>query len=194
MGPPIDIKGRGGGLITKTDDLESSTEENIMHISLIFNTKSAILFCLALAFGATSVSSAFAQSWKINSGRNIGSLLPTENHKLADGTTYLTGGSKQVVLTEDPTYPVTGQSMDCRWICKIPANGKDGACITLCGGVDKDGDLFSFRSLSFGAGNYEVGPGTGKYAKASGGGSFETVTTSDPTLSYVQWRGTLQLK
>ncbi|MEQ1880555.1 MAG: hypothetical protein ABL878_06225 [Burkholderiales bacterium] len=165
-----------------------------MQISLIWNTKSAILFCLALAFGATSVSSAFAQSWKINSGRNIGSLLPTESHKLADGSTYLTGGSRQVVLTEDPTYPVTGQSMDCRWICRIPANGKDGACITLCGGVDKDGDLFSFRSLSFGAGNYEVGPGTGKYAKASGGGSFEPVTTADPNLSYVQWRGTLQLK
>jgi hypothetical protein len=140
------------------------------------------------------MSPALAQSWKINSGRNVGTLLPAESHKLADGSTYLIGGSKQLVVTEDATYPITGQSMDCRWICRIPANGKDGACITLCGGVDKDGDLFSFRALAFGAGSYEVGPGTGKYAKATGGGTFETVPTADPAIAHTQWKGTLQLK
>lgn len=165
-----------------------------MAVSANRKKKGVLVFGLALALGLVSTSPAFAQSWKINSGRNIGTLLPTESHKLPDGSTYLTGGSKQVVLTEDPTYPVTGQTMDCRWICKIPANGKDGACITLCGGVDKDGDLFSFRALAFGGGSYEVGPGTGKYSKATGGGTFETVPTADPGLTHVQWKGTLQLK
>jgi hypothetical protein len=159
-----------------------------------WKTKRLLLVCLAMALAIGSGSSALAQSWKINSGRNIGMLLPTESHQLADGSTYMTGGSKQVVLTEDSTYPVTGQSMDCRWICKVAPDGKDGACVTLCGGVDQDGDLFSFRSLSFGAGSYEVGPGTGKYSNATGGGTFEPVTTSDPTLSYVRWRGTLKIK
>ena len=125
-----------------------------MIISANCRTKGALVFCLALALGAASMSPALAQSWKINSGRNVGTLQPTESHKLTDGSTYLTGGSKQLVVTEDPTYPITGQTMDCRWICKIPANGKDGACITLCGGVDKDGDLFSFRALAFGAGSF----------------------------------------
>jgi hypothetical protein len=165
-----------------------------MNSSENLRAKIVLLFGLTLALGIGSISPALAQSWKINSGRNIGAFLPAESRELADGSTYTTGGSKQVVLTEDPTYPVTGQSMDCRWICKIAADGKDGACITLCGGVDKDGDLFSFRSLSFGGGSYEVGPGTGKYANATGGGSFEPVTTSDPTLSYVRWKGTLQIK
>lgn len=165
-----------------------------MVISANWKTKGALVFGLALALGVVSMSPALAQSWKINSGRNIGTLQPSESHKLADGSTYLTGGSKQLVVTEDPTYPITGQTMDCRWICKIPATGKDGACITLCGGVDKDGDLFSFRALAFGAGSYEVGPGTGKYSKATGGGTFETVPTADPAVSYVQWKGTLQLK
>lgn len=151
-------------------------------------------FGLMLSLGVASMSPALAQSWKINSGRNVGTLLPTESHKLADGSTYLIGGSKQLVVTEDATYPITGQTMDCRWICRIPANGKDGSCITLCGGVDKDGDLFSFRALAFGAGSYEVGPGTGKYAKATGGGTFETVPTADPAIAHVQWKGTLQLK
>ena len=156
--------------------------------------KSALAFAVLLGLGVVSASSALAQSWKINSGRNIGTLLPAESRKLADGSTYLTGGSKVLVETEDPTYPVTGQTMDCRWICRIPGTGKDGSCITLCGGVDKDGDLFSFRALAFGAGVYEVGPGTGKYSKATGGGTFETVQTADPALTHMQWKGTLQLK
>ena len=156
--------------------------------------KSALAFGVLLGLSAASVSPALAQSWKINSGRNVGTFLPTETRKLADGSTYLTGGSKVLVETEDPSYPITGQTMDCRWICRIPASGKDGSCITLCGGVDKDGDLFSFRALAFGAGSYEVGPGTGKYSKATGGGTFESVPTDDPALAYMRWKGTLQLK
>jgi hypothetical protein len=156
--------------------------------------KSALAFGVLLGLGVASVSPALGQSWKINSGRNVGTFLPTESRKLADGSTYLTGGSKLLVETEDATYPITGQSMDCRWICRILASGKEGSCITLCGGVDKDGDLFSFRALAFGAGNYEVGPGTGKYSKASGGGTFESVPTDDPALAHMRWKGTLQLK
>ena len=147
-----------------------------------------------LALGVACATPALAQSWKINNGRNTGALLPIESRKLPDGGTYLTGGSKVLVETEDPTYPITGQSMDCRWMCKIAANGKDGNCITLCAGVDKDGDLFSFRALAFGAGGYEVGPGTGKYAKASGGGTFESAPADDPALAHMRWKGTLQLK
>lgn len=165
-----------------------------MVISANWKAKGALVFVLALALGVASMSPALAQSWKINSGRNVGTMLPTESRKLADGSTYLTGGSKVLVETEDATYPITGQTMDCRWICRIPANGKDGSCITLCGGVDKDGDLFSFRALAFGAGSYEVGPGTGKYSKATGGGTFETVPTADPAIAHMQWKGTLQLK
>ena len=156
--------------------------------------KSALAFAVLVGLGVASVSPALAQSWKINNGQNFGTLLPTETRKLTDGSTYLTGGGKYLVETEDPTYPITGQSMDCRWICRIPANGKDGSCITLCGGVDKDGDLFSFRALAFGAGSYEVGPGTGKYSKATGGGTFETVPADDPALTHMRWKGTLQLK
>ncbi len=159
---------------------------------------SSVLRRAALALAVTIISavgtSALAQSWKIAAGRNVGAMLPMETRKLADGSTYLTGGSKQIVETEDPTYPLNGASMDCRWICRVPANGKDGACITLCGGVDKDGDLFSFRSLAFGAGSYEVGPGTGKFSKASGGGSFESPAADDPALAVIRWKGTLHLK
>lgn len=156
--------------------------------------RSALALGLLLALGAASIPAAMAQSWKINNGRNYGSLLPTESRKLADGGTYLTGGAKYLVETEDPTYPITGQSMDCRWICKVKADGKDGSCITLCAGVDKDGDLFSFRALAFGGGSYEVGPGTGKYARASGGGTFETIAPDDSALTLTRWKGTLQLK
>jgi len=165
-----------------------------MAVAASWETKSIFAFAVLIALGVVCSSSALAQSWSIKSGRNIGTLLPSESRKLPDGSTYLTGGSKQLVETEDPSYPVTGQSMDCRWMCRIPANGKDGSCITLCAGVDKDGDLFSFRALAFGAGKYEVGPGTGKYANATGGGTFETVQTDDPALSYVRWKGTLQVK
>jgi hypothetical protein len=149
---------------------------------------------LAVTIISASGTSAFAQSWKIAAGRNVGAMLPMETRKLSDGSTYLTGGSKQIVETEDPTYPLNGASMDCRWICRIPASGKDGACVTLCGGADKDGDLFSFRSLAFGGGSYEVGPGTGKFSKASGGGTFETSPTDDPALAAIRWKGTLHLK
>ena len=152
------------------------------------------MLCALLITCAVGASQALAQSWKINSGRNTGALTPSETRKMPDGGTYVTGGSKVFVETEDPTYPITGQCMDCRWMCKIGASGKDGACITLCAGVDKDGDLFSFRALAFGPGSYEVGPGTGKYTKATGGGTFESVATDDPALTHMRWKGTLVLK
>ena len=156
-------------------------------------SRSILAFAAVLGLALVWSSSAFAQSWSIKSGRNIGTYTPADSRKLPDGSTYVTGGSKQLVETEDPTYPVTGQSMDCRWMCRIPPDGK-GACITLCAGVDKDGDLFSFRALAFGAGKYEVRPGTGKYANATGGETFEIVQTDDPAIAYARWKGTLDLK
>jgi hypothetical protein len=151
-----------------------------------------LLACIALALVWSA--GAHAQSWSIKEGRNVGVLLPSESRKLPDGGTYLTGGSKVHVLTEDASYPVTGCSMDCRWTCKIAASGSEGTCLTLCVGVDKDGDLFSFRALGFATGKYEVGAGTGKYANATGGGTFEPLPTDDPALTGVRWRGTLQLR
>jgi hypothetical protein len=148
--------------------------------------------CSMLAIGVVSTSPSFAQSWKITRGLNIGALQPTESRKLSDGGTYLSGGARYVVDTEDPTYPITAQSMDCRWMCKVPAAGKDVSCVTMCGGADKDGDLFVFRSA--GAGAYEAVPGTGKYSKASGGGTFESVQPDDPAMTLIRWKGTLNLK
>jgi hypothetical protein len=151
----------------------------------------ALMVCSTLALGC--IGAAHAQSWTIKDGRNSGMLTPSEARKLGDGGTYLTGGSKVYVSTEDPTYPITGRSMDCRWSCKIAASGSEGVCVTLCTGVDKDGDLFNFHAQGFGTGKYEVSPGTGKYANATGGGTFEAVQTDDPSLTYTRWRGTLRL-
>ena len=103
-------------------------------------------------------------------------------------------GSKVHISTEDATYPLQGASMECRWVCRVAPGGTEGNCVTSCVGVHKDGDLFSFRSLSFGAGKYETGLGTGKYTNATGGGTYETVPTDDPALAYSRWRGTLQLR
>lgn len=141
---------------------------------------------------ATVTAPALAQSWSIKRGYNVGTLLPTESRTLPDGGTYLTGGARYLVDTEDPTYPITGQSMDCRWMCKVPVDGKDATCLTVCAGVDKDGDLFSFRG--FGDNTYEAGPGTGKYRNATGGGTFEMLQPDDPALTAIRFQGTLNLK
>jgi len=77
-------------------------------------------------------------------------------------------------------------------MCRTPPEGK-GACSISCAGVCKNGDLFSFRALGFGGG-YEVGPGRGKCANASGRGTFETVQTDDPAIAYLRWKGTRELK
>ncbi len=169
----------------------ASRDESSLHIRPRAGAR-AVAAGWALALACSPV--AYAQSWNIKDGRNTGMVLQSESRKLPDGGTYLTGGSKVHVSTEDATYPISGCSMDCRWTCKIAASGSEGACVTLCAGVDKDGDLFSFRALAFGAGKFEFGPGTGKYANASGGGTFESVPTDDPALAYVRWRGTLQLR
>ena len=164
----------------------SSSMKTASHAALVITVCAGLI-----SAGGTP---ALADSWSIKSGRNIGALVPAETRKLPDGSTYVSGGSKQLVVTEDLTYPITGQSMECRWICKIHESGQDGTCVTLCAGVDQDGDLFSFRALSFGPGKYEVGPGTGKYAGATGGGTFEPGPAADPALAYTVWKGTLKLK
>jgi hypothetical protein len=69
--------------------------------------KSALgLGLISLMLSLASASSALAQSWKISNGRSVGALLPTENRKLADGSAYLTGGSRVLVETEDPLVAV----------------------------------------------------------------------------------------
>jgi len=147
---------------------------------------------LVVALGLITSAPVFAQSWKITRGYNVGALLPSESRNLPDGSTYLTGGARYLVDTEDPTYPITGQSMDCRWMCKATADGGDVTCLTMCGGVDKDGDLFTFRG--FGGNTYEVGPGTGKYRRATGGGTFEMLQPADPALTAIRFKGTLELR
>jgi len=147
---------------------------------------------LVVALGLVASTPVFAQSWKITRGYNVGALLPSESRNLPNGGTYLTGGARYLVDTEDPTYPITGQSMDCRWMCKAAADGGDVTCLTMCGGVDKDGDLFTFRG--FGGNTYEVGPGTGKYRRATGGGTFEMLQPDDPALTAIRFKGTLELR
>lgn len=66
--------------------------------------------------------------------------------------------------------------------------GAERICVTHCAGVDEDGDLFSFRAMAFGAGKYEMGPGTGKYAHGMGGGTFEPLPTVDPASTPVRCR------
>lgn len=66
--------------------------------------------------------------------------------------------------------------------------GAERICVTHCAGVDEDGDLFSFRAMAFGAGKYEMGPGTGKYAHGMGGGTFEPLPTVDPASTAVRCR------
>jgi len=75
-------------------------KKSVSHVALI----------VAVGAGLFSVSGtpALAESWSIKSGKNIGALVPAETRKLPDGSTYVSGGSKQLVVTEDPTYPITG--------------------------------------------------------------------------------------
>lgn len=161
--------------------------------NLIRNRSKMFLIMGLCAFlSVTATSFAFAQSWNISRGYNVGALLPTETRKSTDGGTYLTGGARYLVDTEDPTYPITGQSMDCRWFCKVSADGSETDCLTMCAGVDKDGDLFTFRG--FGDNTYQVGPGTGKYMHATGGGTFEMLQPDDPALTAIRFKGTLNLK
>ncbi len=154
--------------------------------------KMCLVTGLCTLLSMTGTSQVLAQSWKISRGYNVGALLPSESRKSADGGTYLTGGARYLVDTEDPTYPITGQSMDCRWFCKVSADGSETDCLTMCAGVDKDGDLFTFRA--FGDNTYEVGPGMGKYRNATGDGTFEMLQPDDPALSAIRFKGTLRLK
>ncbi len=163
-----------------------------MTTSMINRAKRCLGMGLLFALGTIVATPVFAQSWKITRGYNVGTLLPTETRNLAGGGTYLTGGARYLVDTEDPTYPITAQSMDCRWFCKVSADGNETACLTTCAGIDKDGDLFTFRG--FGGDTYEVGPGTGKYRNATGGGTFEMLQPDDPALSAIRFKGTLHLK
>jgi hypothetical protein len=149
---------------------------------------------MILVLGTGIAPLAAGEAWTISQGRNIGTVVSVETRELADGSTYMTGRAKVAVETEDPSYPITGEAMECTWMCRVPADGGDGACVMFCSGVDKDGDLFSFVAEAWGAGTYTVGPGTGKYVGATGGGTFAPVTLSDPALSYNTWEGTLELK
>jgi|SaaInl4_135m_RNA_FD_contig_21_295641_length_570_multi_26_in_0_out_0_1 hypothetical protein len=147
--------------------------------------------CL-LVFGM--IGAASAGTMEIKHASNTGVPLAGETRALADGSNYMVIGNKWVVSTEVADYPLNDSSMDCTGSCKASEDLSAGDCFGYCGGVDADGDLFSFTWDGYVGGNWSTGAGSGKFEGWSGTGTWESVPLSDPAVAKVNWQGSITMK
>jgi hypothetical protein len=148
----------------------------------------------ACLLAAGLVVPANAETIVIKQASNTGVPVPGETRELADGGAYMVIGNKWIVSTEKPGYPLNDQSMDCTGSCKAAAGLETGDCFGYCGGIDADGDLFSFTWDGYTGGGWATAAGTGKFEDWRGSGTWEVVPLSDPAVAKVKWEGTITMK
>lgn len=113
---------------------------------------------------------------------------------LPTGETVIQFTWNGVHMADDPSYPSNGAAQDCAGTVWIGADGAmtaRGAC-TL---TDKEGDV---EALTFGGdhtgGTFTVTGGTGKYAGASGSGSYQPATMVADDRGILAWSAAITLE
>jgi hypothetical protein len=144
--------------------------------------------CTALALLASSVAVAGEAG-----GTNVVVPKPTTTTDLGNGLVYETTGNSQVCFTTDPNHALNRASGDCDGAC-VRRGDEDPACMGSCSWVDTDGDLAFFIWEGQNEGTWKMKGGTGKWAGASGKGSWKASALYAGGMGANSWEGSIEMK
>ncbi|MGB3562521.1 MAG: hypothetical protein WBH75_02685 [Thermoanaerobaculia bacterium] len=126
-------------------------------------------------------------------GNNFAVAKPVTSTELPNGMTYATTGNSNVCTTTDPNHPLNQASGDCDGACIIDAND-NATCMGSCTWVDKDGHLAFFTWTGQNEGNWRLVGGSGKYAHATGRGTWEGTGLYAGGILRNTWSGEIDIK
>ena len=126
-------------------------------------------------------------------GNNFAVAKPATTTELPNGMTYATTGNSTVCTTTDPNHPLNQASGDCDGACIIDANG-NSTCMGSCTWVDSDGHLAFFTWTGLDKGSWRLVGGSGKYAHATGRGTWEGTGTYPGGIMRNTWQGDIDIK
>ena len=146
-----------------------------------------VVCAVVVSFGATVAVAGEA------SGRNVVVPKPVETTDLGNGMVYETTTSNQVCITTDPSPPLNRASGDCSGGCVSSGEGEP-SCLGSCTWADADGDLAFFTWTGQIAGTWKMQGGTGKWATASGGGTWSVTGAYAGGMGENSWKGTIEME
>ena len=126
-------------------------------------------------------------------GHNIAQAKKSIETDLGNGKMFVTTGNHTVCRTTDANHPLNDASGDCDGGCVMNAEG-DGECLGSCTWADKDGDLAFFTWSGVTSGTWKFRGGTGKYAEATGKGTWETSGVYAGGMVRNSWSGAIEMK
>ncbi len=142
------------------------------------------IYAVALFAGVTTTLAGEA------SGLNVVVAKPTETTELGGGVVYATTANSQVCVTTDPSHPLNRASGDCSGACVSQGDG-DPACMGSCTWVDSEGDIAFFTWTGQNEGTWKMQGGTGKWARASGGGTWMASAIYAGGMGANSWKGSI---
>ena len=125
-------------------------------------------------------------------GHNLVVAKPSVTTELPSGVSYTSIGNHQVCMTSDPGNPLNRASGDCDGACVAGADGNP-TCMGSCSWVDTDGDLAFFTWSGATEGEWRLEGGTGKYAEASGQGTWKADAAYAGKITGNTWQGTIEM-
>ena len=138
------------------------------------------------------VASSMAMAGEVG-GNNFAVAKPFTTTELPNGMTYATTGNSNLCTTTDPNHPLNQASGDCDGACTIDANGK-ATCMGSCTWVDSDGHLAFFTWTGQNEGSWRLVGGSGKYAHATGKGTWEGTGLFASGILRNTWQGNIDIK
>ena len=125
-------------------------------------------------------------------GHNLVVTKPSMTTELPNGMSYTSIGTHQVCMTTDPGSPLNRASGDCDGACVAAADG-NATCMGSCTWLDSEGDVAFFTWNGATEGSWSLKGGTGKYAEASGEGTWKTDGFYAGEITGNTWQGTIEI-
>jgi len=126
-------------------------------------------------------------------GHNFVTPKASVTTELPSGVVYTTLGNHQVCTTKDPNHPMHRASGDCDGACVTKPEGEP-TCMGSCTWVDQDGDLAFFVWDGAEEGHWSLKGGSGKYAEASGHGTWKGDAAYAGGITGNSWSGVIEMK
>lgn len=147
-----------------------------------------IIVCAAALVGAATAAHAGEVS-----GMNILTPRPSETTDLGNGIVYQTTVSSGVITTADPDHPLNAASGYCSGGCV--SKGEDApSCMGSCTWADTDGDLAFSTWTGQTEGTWKMDGGTGKWAKATGSGTWKASAVYAGGAAANSWHGSMAME
>jgi len=142
------------------------------------------------AFALVTPPALQAQQTMTDSGYTTIHTVSEEITERADGGMLILSVVTGVVISDDKESPLHHLTSDCMFNTAVGPDGAVESSVGFCTQRDADGDMYgAWGHADAEGGEWRMIPGSGKFANASGGGTYYTQSQWDDGRSIIRWTG-----